>query len=167
MQCKFVYAAAHYFVSWHFWSFSLTFLVTRFFFSKSLETISKWPNADSYDNFAYHIELLVVFSSNDTAKAITGSAGRKLSRRGSFRRVNSYTAKASGGTMFMSGSNTSLRSSSSVKSWTRPSAKNGSNHKVGGAKRSNSTVQGSNVFANTLRKGHSKSVKANSSTHSR
>jgi hypothetical protein len=146
------------------------YLYLYFFLYVSLETLSKWPNGDSYDNFAYHIELLVVFSSHETANAISASASSRsargrASRRGTFRRVNSHSAKVSGGTMFMNGSNnSSVRSNNSVRSWRNNSTKNNSNK---GTKRTNSTVQGSNVFASSLRLGRTQAMKADSSIHSR
>lgn len=99
-----------------------------------LETIARIPNAASFDQFAYHVELLVVFSSNESAKAVltgissgdhsTASSHRKSMihqpprRRGSFRRTHSYTnsTKISGNaTSSMTGSAGSFHSLTSFR----------------------------------------------------
>jgi hypothetical protein len=155
---------------------TILFLYFLFLYYRSrLEAISKLPNADSYNNFAYHVELLVVFSSFEIAQSIPAAdqsndgsisgGGRRtmqLQKRGSFRRTNSFTARLTGNANFMSGSNTSTKSTSSGRRVTGSTKIN--QQQPGGSlrggtffssystnhdnnNRKNNSFQGSNVFA--------------------
>lgn len=127
--------------------------------------MARMPNAELFDKFAYHVELLVVFSSNETAKAIltgisngdhsTASSHRKsiphnqqsLRRRGSFRRTHSYTnnnaTKMSGvATASMTGSIGSTHSATSFRGRSLYKKKTTASKSM--INRPKTTVQGSN-----------------------
>jgi hypothetical protein len=126
-----------------------------------LETIARIPNAELFDQYAYHVELLVVFSSNETAKAIltgissgdysTSSAHRKSiqphqpsahrkSSNSSVRRNQSFTngTKLGGGaTASMTGSNHSIHSASSFRGSVRNHNNNRMQHKLSNQNKKN------------------------------
>jgi hypothetical protein len=79
--------------------------------------MTKLPNAETYERFAYHVVLLKDFSNDPEASTMSMSGRRRLSGRGSFRQ-NSYA----GGRLFRD-AQSSNQSTKSLKSSRRGTAK--------------------------------------------
>jgi len=99
------------------------------------DALEKLPNAELYNNFAYHTALLTDFGRGDyigNAASLSASLGRRRRRGGSLKlkRSSSFTRRLSG-TARMTGSN---RSTSSL------------GRRGGGSSRGRHSVHGSNVY---------------------
>jgi hypothetical protein len=111
--------------------------------------MAKIPNADLYDSFAYHTALLSDFARghNVTGKGASLSASLRRGGRGGSRRGSNLFGGGAG-VQQMTGSNSSLRSTSSLHSFS----------KRNGSRKGRNSVHGTNVFKNMAAKKKERSL---------